>query len=285
MGINTVRAFLETQVEDLCATTELGVETIRRIRKDFERLLEVRVSQVQHQSTGITSLDDFLGGGLRVGHIYEICGRIGTGKSKFCHTIALKLAQQGIGCLYVDMNGDLVPALMRKLLVDMGEPPEELQRILSLIRIDKVWNLSDLKPMLKFIASNKEALDAFGLLIMDSLAILHVVRFDKKKEKFSENVTMIRECYKLLHEIAKIGNFTVILTNLLISHEDDSKITPGSFNIGLQLNEIIPFLPFTRLRIDATDEKSSRREISVLTSNHLDMNAKVSLQLTHKGFI
>lgn len=225
-------------------------------------------------------MDDFLGGGLIVGHVYEICGPLSVGKTIFCQIIALKLAQKGIGCFYVDVNGDLVLRSMVDILMGMRRVQSEFKSILEIIRVHRVSNFSALKVLLQFILYNRASLKTYGLLIVDSIAPFHVMNLDIDRKDNLEKSKIARDCYKLMYEVAKDCNIAVIFTNLILSCEDDSKIPLGCFNIGLKLNETIPDLPFTRLRMQFHGKDSAKREVSVISSDNLEKNTKIIIDLT-----
>jgi len=56
--------------------------------------------------TGFRKLDDMLGGGLRPGCLYIICGRPGVGKSTFCVQMALQMLEKGYNVIYVTTTGE-----------------------------------------------------------------------------------------------------------------------------------------------------------------------------------
>jgi len=47
-------------------------------------------------ATGVTPLDAMLGGGLRMGHITEVCARPGCGKTQLCLTVVLNAIADSI---------------------------------------------------------------------------------------------------------------------------------------------------------------------------------------------
>lgn len=53
-------------------------------------------------STGISAADEVLGGGLPCGHITEICGESGAGKSWFALRCIASAQSQGLSCLIID---------------------------------------------------------------------------------------------------------------------------------------------------------------------------------------
>ncbi|MEM1909975.1 MAG: ATPase domain-containing protein, partial [Thermofilaceae archaeon] len=62
-------------------------------------------------TTGVKSIDELLGGGLRVGDVYEFAGEFGTGKTQLCHqlsvTVQLPRERGGLsgGAVYIDTEG------------------------------------------------------------------------------------------------------------------------------------------------------------------------------------
>lgn len=213
-----------------------------------------------------------------MGHVYEICGLFAAGKTKLCQTLSIRLANLGIGTLYVDINGDLYPLDMASMLME-SEP----ETILKLIRVErKIHDAPSLTSYLNFIKNNREHYSEYGLLIVDSITHFHVQRLQGLQGDRTKRDIELRKCFKLLQRVANECNICVLLTNLMLTKEDSRM--EENFRIGLQINQWNPKLLFTRLQIEA-DPTSTQRKVTVLQSSYLDENREVILKLTDIGFI
>ena len=65
------------------------------------------VNQMRHLPTGMSSLDQCLRGGFRVGTISEIVGRAGTGKSQLLMQLCVVAARFNQGSIYIDTENKL----------------------------------------------------------------------------------------------------------------------------------------------------------------------------------
>ena len=54
---------------------------------------------------GCREIDDMLDGGVLDGHVLEVCGESGSGKTQLCHMAASMTASRGEGVLYIDTSG------------------------------------------------------------------------------------------------------------------------------------------------------------------------------------
>jgi DNA repair protein RAD51 len=119
-----------------------------------------RRSEIISLSTGSSSLDALLGGGIETGAITEIFGEFRTGKTQLCHTLAVMCqlsTEMGGGegkCLYIDTEGTFRPE--RLLAV--------AERLLF-VNPDLVWTANRfwktslvLEPTIQIISSNYSAL-------------------------------------------------------------------------------------------------------------------------------
>ncbi|KAI4460766.1 dna repair protein rad51 4 [Holotrichia oblita] len=103
--IFTVANFIETDVKRLANLTNLTYKNVLTIRKHiinknaavtknglsaFEEWLDKNALL----QTGIQNIDSILNGGLSTGHIYELCGLPASGKTQFCLTVAMNIAQK-----------------------------------------------------------------------------------------------------------------------------------------------------------------------------------------------
>lgn len=65
-------------------------------------------NRIRYLPTGITSLDNSLRGGIRVGAVTELVGRAGTGKTQFAFQLCVLAAKYNQGALYIDTERKIV---------------------------------------------------------------------------------------------------------------------------------------------------------------------------------
>ena len=124
-GFHTVEAVAFTPKKHLVQVKGLSENKVDKIIEAAHKLVnlgfqtastffEKRQSMVQ-LSTGSSSLDQLLGGGMETGSITEIFGEFRTGKTQICHTLAVtcqlpisKGGGEGMA-MYIDTEGTFRP--------------------------------------------------------------------------------------------------------------------------------------------------------------------------------
>ena len=76
-------------------------------------------------STGSTSLDLLLGGGIRDGVVTDIFGESGSGKTQLCFTLAVNCLSGGGRIVYVDTVGNFRP----ERILEIGADKQVLERV------------------------------------------------------------------------------------------------------------------------------------------------------------
>lgn len=66
--------------------------------------------------TGCKTLDTLLRGGVREGHLTELCGDSGSGKTQLCMTAAAVTAARAEGVVYIDTGTAVSAARLQKIL-------------------------------------------------------------------------------------------------------------------------------------------------------------------------
>ncbi|GAB0099397.1 hypothetical protein DMENIID0001_152530 [Sergentomyia squamirostris] len=235
----------------------------------------------------IEVLDKLLDGGLLIGHIYEFDGRLRVGKTLFCLSISLQFALSNKGVLFLDTNAGFDSYVARMILAKLGSPENDVRITLNRIHVQRVIDLNTLKEVLEFIIREKSEMTDYHLLIIDCMDTFFLWTFDLdfKSKEYAKNRATLTECFNLLNQVAKECGFTVILTNLVLTKKDDSKIERDSFKMGLQIDRMNENIPFTRLRIDEVSPDSAERRISVISSKLLAEKEQITLTISNKGFL
>ena len=87
-------------------------------------------------STGASSFDELIGGGLRAGRLVEVYGSSGCGKTQLAMQAALCAASKGTRALYVDTEGGFRPERIEEMADARGWDAEALLRRIEYVRCD-----------------------------------------------------------------------------------------------------------------------------------------------------
>ncbi len=96
-----------------------------------DELVELR-KNVRRLSTGCSSLDDLLGGGIETQSLTEFYGEFGSGKSQLCHqlcvTVQLEEAQGGLNgsVLFIDTESTFRPERVQQIASRFGVKPADV---------------------------------------------------------------------------------------------------------------------------------------------------------------
>ena len=140
IGFRTVETIATATVHELVsagigeATADKVISSARKsmaitfVRGD--ELVKLR-SNIGQLTTGCSSLDNLLGGGIESQSITEFYGEFGTGKSQICQqlcvTVQLPPEKGGFGCgaLYIDTENTFRPERIQQMAPRFGLDPEE----------------------------------------------------------------------------------------------------------------------------------------------------------------
>lgn len=158
-------------------------------------------------TTGSAKVDEMLDGGIETGTITEILGGSRTGKTQFCHTLAvtcqLPAARGGTEgkCLYIDTEGSFRPERIRSIAERFELNPDS---VLKNIVCARAYN-SEHQLQLLIDGSKLMAESRFGLVIVDS-AITHFrIDFDGRGAHFARQIKLSRFFQKLQRMTDEFG--------------------------------------------------------------------------------
>src|SRR5918999_1658357 len=196
------------------------------LQKDFysaEKMLEVREKLIKF-TTGSSSFDLFLGGGIETQALTEIAGEFGSGKSQLCYTLCVT-ANEGFpdsGIIFVDTENTFRAQRVHQIAESRGLDAEE---ILKKIFVCKIYYSAHLEAVIRGLAKYIEQYKA-KLVIIDSIISLHRAEF-AGRETLSERQQRLNIMLHKLVRLAQIYNIAVVYTNQ-VQAQPDNVIGNGS---------------------------------------------------------
>jgi len=173
---------------------------------------------VQRITTGSRALDELLGGGVETQSITEIYGPYGSGKTQFCHQMAVtvQLAEEkgglGRGAMYIDTEGTFRPERIIQIAERFKIDPEHALKNILYARAFT----SDHQMIVTERAESYIKERDIGLIIVDSL-ISHFRGEYVGRETLAERQQKLN---KYLHKLLRLAlgyNMAVIVTNQVVA--------------------------------------------------------------------
>ena len=124
-----VSAGIGQEMAERVISTARNSTAITFVRGD--ELVELR-KNVRKLTTGCSSFDNLLGGGVETQSLTELYGEFGSGKSQLCHqlcvTVQLGEAQGGLngGVLFIDTESTFRPERVQQIAPRFGVKPQEV---------------------------------------------------------------------------------------------------------------------------------------------------------------
>ena len=122
-------------------------------------------NNIEKFSTGSSSLDNILGGGIETGSITQVYGGPGSGKSQICITACALLPKQ-YNAIYIDTESKFRPERIEQIAEERGQKSNDiLENIYTSNPINNQAMEASIDKILQFSGSE----NIFKLLIIDSL--------------------------------------------------------------------------------------------------------------------
>ncbi|MFP3872742.1 MAG: DNA repair and recombination protein RadB [Candidatus Natronoplasma sp.] len=167
-------------------------------------------------STGCSSLDSLLGGGIESGIITEFFGEGGSGKTNICLQLAKNNALDGKKSIYIDTEG----VSIQRLKQISGERSEDVMKNTLFFRAHSFSEQKDfIKKSAKLISENREDMD---LVMVDSFTIFYRALRNKDGEK-NLSPRLGRQLVELMR-IARKEDIPIVITTQV--YESDSTQKP-----------------------------------------------------------
>src|SRR6187200_249815 len=193
------------------------------LEKEFvtaDAALEKRRSMLRC-STGSSTLDELLLGGIETQAVTEFYGEFGSGKSQICHTLAAIAPQPkqagGLngGVIYIDTEGTFRPERLNQIARARElEPSHTLKNV----AVCKVYNSSHLELIIKDLGKYVNDFNA-KLVIIDSIISLHRAEFAGRGTLADRQQRLNGLLHKVIR-LAEIFNIAVVITNQVQSSPD-----------------------------------------------------------------
>ncbi|HDJ89780.1 MAG TPA: DNA repair and recombination protein RadA [Thermoprotei archaeon] len=202
------------------------VEYIREVRsrlKGFmtaKEYMDIRNS-IERISTGCTSLDKLLNGGIETNAITEFVGEFGVGKTQICHQLAVMVQlskdEGGLNgrAVYIDSEGTFRPERIVNIAENRGLDPEI---ILENIIYGRVYNSDHQMFLIKELFKIVEEKN-IRLIIIDSL-ITHFRSEYPGREYLAVRQQKLNKHIHDLLNLALLYNIAVVITNQVVANPD-----------------------------------------------------------------
>ncbi|MGC9097126.1 MAG: ATPase domain-containing protein, partial [Infirmifilum sp.] len=186
-------------------------------------------------TTGVRSLDELLGGGLRPGDLYEFAGEFGTGKTQLCHQLSVMVqlpAEKGGlpgKAVYIDTEGTFSPGRVASIAQRFGLDGKEVLRNIVVYR---PLNTGELESFVRNLL-NEHLESGAKLVIIDSVIALYRAQF-RGIEWLARRQQAINYLLDWVKRWARVYGAVAIITNQVLTHPLPSGIAlkiPAGGNI------------------------------------------------------
>jgi DNA repair protein RAD51 len=205
--------------------TKVKTEAAKLAPSQFTTATEVAQARgnMAFISTGSSSLDELLGGGIEPGNITELDGEFRTGKTQirptWCDTAQVPRGEGGAGgrALLIDTEGGFRPARITQIAERFGLDP---RAVLDNISVARAHN-SEHQMELLTAASAMMAESLYAILIVDSATALFRTDYTGRGE-LADRQQKLAQFLRQLAIIAQVYNVAVVITNQVTANPGGS---------------------------------------------------------------
>jgi DNA repair protein RadA len=230
-GFSNLMRIATATASELVDSTGIGLNTAARIiqsareavKLDYELASEVyeRRMGAKRLTTGSSSLDKLLGGGLETGAVTELFGEFGSGKSQLAHQLSVNVQlpeeRGGLegGAIFIDTENTFRPERIRQMAEALGLDPE---RVLQGIHVARAYT-TDHQMLLAERAGRLAEKHGIRLVVVDSVTALF-------RSEYCGRGTLAERQQKLgrhmaeLHRVAEVYGVAVLVTNQVQARPD-----------------------------------------------------------------
>lgn len=244
----------------------------------------------QKITTNSFSIDSVLNGGFNLGHVFELCGESGTGKTQICLQACLscqlpyKFGGAEGSSIYINTHGPFPSNRLKQVAEKMGQAYNFKGNPLDNVIVKKVETMDELITVTERLASIVDGYNERGrvirLLVVDSVASLCRCEYGHKPADLRQRSNALVTLAMRLKEIASQRCLAVLLTNQVSDVVFSKPFRCGNYaTMVTSGREVVPCLGFnwsnyvqTRLYLTITVHQTNGktiRTISVAFSPHL----------------
>lgn len=235
-GIQTVMSIAMHTKKQLSAIKGLSEQKIEKILAAVNKVesfgfktgtdILIKRKKMIRISTGATSLDQLLGGGIETCSITEAFGEFRTGKTMLAHTLCVTAqlpTDQGGGngkVIYIDTEGTFRPDRIVSIAERFGV---DATAVLDNIVYARAYTSEHQHELLK-LAAAKMMEDHFALIIIDSCTALFRVDYQGRGQ-LADRQQKLGMFLSHLTKLADEFNIAIYLTNQVMAVPDGSPAT------------------------------------------------------------
>lgn len=231
-GYRTIESIAAATVAELREAAELGEAQAKKIiaaareAADFcsfvtaDKVLEKR-EKVGLITTGSTSLDDLLGGGVETQAVTEAFGEFGSGKTQLAHQLCVNVQlpkeQKGLDgkAIFIDTENTFRPERIRDMSLGVGlDPVKALQNIYYV----RSYN-TDQQILIAEKAEEIVERENIRLIVVDSVTAQFRAEFTGR-ETLALRQQKLNRHLMTLHRIADLHDLAVFVTNQVQARPD-----------------------------------------------------------------
>jgi len=263
---------------NICNKSRIKLTELGALQKDFVSATDVyeERKKIERISTGISSLDDLLDGGIETKAITEIYGEYGTGKTQICNTLCamVQLPKEkgglGAGAIYMDTEGTFRAERIRAIAEIKGLDPDGA---LAKIVVAKAYGSAHQELLLEDIG-NIIKKTGTKLLIVDS-AIAHYRAEFLGRGTLAGRQQRLNKFFHTLLRIAETYNVAVVVTNQIMASPDTffgDPLKPTGGNVVAHTSTYRIYL-----------KRSGKKRIARMVDSPSHEEKEIIFRLTNKG--
>ena len=192
-------------------------------------------------STGCTSLDDLLGGGITSGSITLIYGEAETGKTSLAIQCAVNSAKNGYKTIFIDSDGGFTPERLYQIARGFSE---EASSLIVIIRPKDFLEQAEVIDNLDKCVTGR-----LGLVVIDTVTSLYRAALGNSESLFALNRELNRQVATLA-ELSKAYKVPILLTSQVRESftEEGAEVKPVATRVLKFWSDIIIGLSRTSRR-------------------------------------
>jgi DNA repair protein RadA len=278
VGISDATGLDVEKATSICNRARTRLVELGKLEKDFVTATEIykKRQSIERISTGTSSLDELLEGGVETQAITEVYGEYGTGKTQLCHTLCVMVQMprdkggMDAGAIYIDTEGTFRPERIYHIAQARGlDPNEALEKVV----VAKAYNSAHQELIIEDVGSMLDKVGA-RLLIVDS-AVAHYRAEFLGRGTLAGRQQRLNKFMHLLLRIAETYNVAVVVTNQIQASPDTffgDPFRPTGGNVVAHTSTYRIYL-----------KRSGRNRIARMVDSPYHAEREVIFHLTDKG--